>query len=352
MTERISDGIIRRKDVRQLIAPAGVVLAAVALVAFAAGCAERGNPTDDGGEVSYRVAATLPVEGYAEGVDVEDGLGLVAAGEGGLIVIDLADPESPAWLGTAPNSYTSRRCAYLASQSMGLVTDGQNGVAAFDLSAPTNPTWGAYLQGTNAQDLVATDQILPGMVHVFYADRQSGFRIWEIDLSWGPPWFPNQVYHEYTEGYAYGVCLEGGLAMVAAGQVGLWLYDVSSIYGVVARGWVDTPGNALAVAASGSYAYVADGLAGLQVIDVSDPDHPVIAGSAPTEDYASDVCFLDDRAYVADQDGGLRVFDVADPTAPREIGHLETPYANGVDIDGPYVYIADRDWGLVVITEE
>ena len=41
-----------------------------------------------------------------------------------------------------------------------------------------------------------------------------------------------------------------------------------------------------------------------------------------------------------------------DPTSPVAVGLLETPFANAVLVTDSYVYIADRDWGLVIAEEE
>jgi hypothetical protein len=56
--------------------------------------------------------------------------------------------------------------------------------------------------------------------------------------------------------------------------------------------------------------------------------------------------------YVADHAGGLQVFDVSDPADPELVGQVDTPYANAVFVTDDHIYVADRDWGLVVIEEE
>ncbi len=42
--------------------------------------------------------------------------------------------------------------------------------------------------------------------------------------------------------------------------------------------------------------------------------------------------------------------DVSDPAQPREVGFYDTPgYAEGVAVSGSYIYVADRDGGLVIL---
>jgi len=333
---------------------AGVCAAAVLLTGgFVGGCARRGDPAgpSDDGSVGYSLVGTVPIAGYAEGVEVEGETVLVAAGEGGLVLFDATDPAAPAYLGTASNDFVSYRCAYAPTAEVAFVTDGPNGVLAFDVGDPASPSWKTILQSTSGQDVVAVETDPGELIHIYVADKNGGFRIWEMDVSYAPPWFPFQTFHGYPEGYAKGLCLHDGHALVAAGQTGLTVYELVDATSAIEVGEVDTPGNALSVTASGDYAFVADGLGGLAVVALADSAGPALVASLELDDYAADICYSNGRVFVAARYGGLRVVDVSDPESPREVGSLDTPYANGVRAAGDFVYVADRDWGLV-ITEE
>ena len=88
------------------------------------------------------------------------------------------------------------------------------------------------------------------------------------------------------------------------------------------------------------------------MVDISDPGNPVVVASADIDGMADGIDYHDGKVFVAAHTGGLKVFDVSDPTDPRATGSLETPFANGVFVTDSYVYVADRDWGLVVAEEE
>jgi hypothetical protein len=135
-------------------------------------------------------------------------------------------------------------------------------------------------------------------------------------------------------------------------ELGLAIFNVGSLQSPYEVGHVDTPGDARAVATDGTYAYVADWRSGLQVIDISDPSTPVLVGSCDTDDISDGVCYRDGLVYLADHAGGLKVFDVGDPAEPVLVGSLDTPYANSVFATDDFVFVADRDWGLVVVDEE
>jgi hypothetical protein len=329
-----------------------VVTAAV--LVCAAGCAQKGSPVepDDGG---YRIVGTLAIAGYAEDVEISGSLCLLAAAQGGLVLVDVSNPTAPEYVGTGGTSYESTGCAYAPSDSIAFITNGTSGILAFDVSDPSEPVLNIGAgEGQQARDVVAVE-VTPGeLYHLFVADGLGGFQIQEFRYSpaW-QAWEFGELDHHGPTGSARGVCLVGGdIALVAKEQLGLWVYDITVLNDVVVMGTVDTPGEARAVAASGGFAYVADWRAGLQVVDISDPGNPVIVASADTEGMADGIWYHDGKVYVAAHIGGLRVFDVSDPTDPRAAGSLETPFANGVFVTDSYVYVADRDWGLVVAEEE
>ncbi len=356
MTDRLNDAIIKNYSYKRLICVrVAVVVVLAASLILAAGCARKGDPVSGGGDddaLGYRLVANVATIGYAEGVAVEGGMGFVATSEIGLVMYDMTDPTAPVYIETASNDFTTEQCAYAPLSELAFMTDGPNGVVGYDVSDPANPEWKTVLQSTSGQD-VAVAETDPGhLVHVYVADKNGGFRIWEINLDYGPPWFPIEVYHGYTTGYARGVFLHEDLALVAAGQGGLTIYELTAPNVATRLGSFDTPGNAQAVTAHGDYAFVADGLTGIQIFDISDPENAIIVAAIETDDYATDIVTDGEKAYVADRYGGLRVIDVGDPLAPSAFGFLDTPYANGVCLSGDYVYLADRDWGLVIAEEE
>jgi hypothetical protein len=330
-----------------------LILTAALAVWVTAGCARRGDPVSSDGDTGFRVVATLPIVGYADDVYVAGTLGLVAAGQGGLVVVDLTDPLAPVELGVASTSFDVTACSYSPGDSIAFVTDGPNGALAFDLSDPTAPLRMETFQSTRGRD-VASVEVKPDSLHnVFTADADGGLRIWE--LRYYPQyqsWFSGEVRHIYTSGDARGLTLHGDLVLVATEQTGLAVCDASDLGSTTIVGTVDTPGNARAVCAYGDHAFVADGLRGLQVVDISAPSAPAVVASLETPGYADDIAYHDGRVYVADQDEGLRVIDVSDPLAPVLVGRGETPYASGVFVAGSTIYVADRDWGLVVIEED
>jgi hypothetical protein len=356
LTERITDGIISSKRHRRQTARAAGFVGLVALgaaLALSTGCARRGNPADGGDSTGYHIVGTLATGGYAEDVKVVGNIAVVAAGQEGVVVVDVTDPAAPALLGIGPTLYEATGCDYAPTDSLAYVTDGSVGVVAYDMSDPGSPVYVTYCQGTRTRDLEIVETT-PGLLHhIFAADGEGGFRVWELRYYPGyDAWFGNGLYQSDTQGSARGICVYEGTAFVAVEQLGLALFDVTNPASPAPLGSVDTPGEARGVAASEGYAYVADWRAGVQVVDVSDPMQPEIVATIPTPGNAVGVFCKGNKLYVADHTGGLLVFDVTDPSAPTAAGSLDTPFANAVFVTDSHVFVADRDWGLVVAEEE
>lgn len=348
MIERVTGGIIRSKRIGR----ASLGLSAAAAVVLLWGCAQKGNPVDPGEAGGYRVVGALAIAGYARDVVVTGDLCVIAAGQGGLVLADVSDPTSPDLLGSAPTQYEATGCAYVASDSLAFVTLGTSGVNAFDAGDPRAPEFQSKGEGVFARDVMVREDV-PGEAHHVFAADGNGILIQRCYYSATlDNWYFSQLEHEGTSGSARGIWLDGDTALLAMEELGLWIYDVSTLNNAILLGSVDTPGEARAVTSSGQYAYVADWRAGLQVVDITNTAAPVIVGTADTDGNADGIWYDGGLVYVAAHAGGLRVFDVGDPTAPELVGHLETPFANDVFVSAPYVYIADRDWGLVVAEEE
>jgi len=320
------------------------------------GCARRGSPVaaDGDGEPSgYRLVSTFAIEGYAEDIEVAGDLVLIAASQGGLVLVDVSDPSSPSYLGMGPTGFSATGCAYAPQDQIGYVTDGSRGAVLYRLTDPTVPEDVGYCEATSTQDIVVVETIPGQLHHVYGADGVGDFQVWTATYNPGYDlWFGNPVNSPSTPGSARGICIQDTLVFLAMEEVGLTIFEVSTPTAPQEIGHVDTPGEARAVAVEGDYVYVADWRQGLAIVDISDPTSPVIVGSAGTDGNAEGIFYRDGEVFVADHAGGLLVFDVTDPSSPTRADYYETPFANAVWVTDEYVFVADRDWGLVVLEED
>jgi 3D (Asp-Asp-Asp) domain-containing protein len=222
-----------------------------------------------------QAASAVSIPGFANAVAVDGAYAYVAAGLGGLQVVDVSNLFSPfvaGWLPLAGNANGVRVANSLAYLAM-----GEAGLAIVDVHNPPRPV------------LLAT---LP------------------------------------LAGTAMNLAVRAELAYVALDTAGLEIVDVSKPSQPLALGYLPLPGEARGVDVSGTLAVVAALSAGVHVIDVGNPSHPALLGTAPTRtsppSAANDVVARDRRAYVADgggpQLGGIKTIDFTDPANPVVVG--------------------------------
>ncbi len=96
------------------------------------------------------------------------------------------------------------------------------------------------------------------------------------------------------------------------------------------------------VALAGDRAYAADWLYGLRIHDVADPAAPTVAGGVDTAGYPSSVFVAGDRAYLGESTNGgnLRVIDVAVAAEASELGATTTSQTKDVEVRDGLAYLA------------
>ncbi len=112
----------------------------------------------------------------------------------------------------------------------------------------------------------------------------------------------------------------------------------------------NTPGEANGVEKFNNHVFIADGEEGISIIDVTNPDDPQDVAVFDTQGFATAVAIVNDCAFVADGEEGLSVIDVYDLDDLALIGSLDTPgEAIGVTISGDYAYISDNNGGMRIV---
>jgi len=145
-----------------------------------------------------------------------------------------------------------------------------------------------------------------------------------------------------------GIGLAGSRVAVVNDQMGIELFDARRD-GLYRRGRLALAGIAGAVDLSWSHAYVAAGWAGLTVVDTTDPDSPVVVGQADTPGFAQAVDVHGRYAFVA-QGTGVTIFDLIDPAAPTPVSTYDAGATVwDVKAHGTAAYLALEGAGTVVV---
>jgi hypothetical protein len=149
---------------------------------------------------------------------------------------------------------------------------------------------------------------------------------------------------------AMGICSEGDFAYIACGSSGLQIVSIRDIYAPILISSLPlSEGLALSVDVKDSIAYVASDRAGLYIINLGqDRSNPEIIRNINTLGRTKDVQIVGNYAYIADANYGLRAIDISDPLALRIVATYQTNYAYGLWADSNYIYLCDRDLGLLI----
>ncbi len=216
------------------------------------------------------------------------------------------------------------------------IAAGNSGLQIFDVSDPESPVVISYV---NIDSLGPAYSVSVSGEYVYLVRRMGGLRV----ISVSDPENPHEVGHCETPGHAYDVAVSDGYAYIADGiWFGLRVVDIMDPENPVEVGNYDTPGSEMDVSVSGDFAYVACGEDGLYVISLSDPENPEEVGYYETEDRAYSTDIYDNYLYVADGSGGLRVFLISDPEDLEEVGCYESDESIvDISISGGYAYLGE-----------
>jgi len=312
-----------------------------------------GTPVDpesiDGDDGGYKIVSRFTTTGYSQDVVVHNALAYVAHGEGGLMIINISDPNKPVAITNVNEGMKGYANKVARKDSVLYIASGGFGVSVVNAADPEDP----QITATNLALKPAKNFLVMGNF-LFTSVAEYGVQISEISYATQPDIRGGTN----TPGFAQGICTsaDSNYLLVACGEMGLAVFDISEIqsgwgnYPLV--GWVDIPEYTEDVVVHPilSYAYVASGTEGLTIVDFSDPEDLKIMSRYKTGGYAKEILFKDDKVYMTTEARGLKIFNVTNVSSPLLIGTVQTEYAKGVDIDDNYVYVADEVEGLITIS--
>jgi len=312
-----------------------------------------GTPIDpesiDGDDGGYKIVSRFTTSGYSQDVVVHNDLAFVAHGEGGLMIINISDPNKPVAITNVNEGMKGYANKVARKDSVLYIASGGFGVSVVNAADPENP----QITATNLALKPAKNFLVMGSF-LFTSVAEYGVQISEISFATQPDIRGGTN----TPGFAQGICAsaDSNYLLVACGEMGLAVFDISEIQSGWGNypllGWVDIPEYTEDVASHPTlpYAYVASGTAGLTIVDFSDPEDLKILSRYETGGYAKEILFKDDKVYMTTESRGLKIFNVTNVSSPILIGTVKTEYAKGVDIDDNYVYVADDVEGLITIS--
>jgi len=252
-------------------------------------------------------------------------------------VLDVSNPSQPTWVGSAATEgspidlQVRDDLLYAATESGGFVT--------LDISVPTSPAvLGGWTEARGPTGIAGRDGL------GYMTDGFGGLYV--LDLS--QPVAPQTVAHLLLPGHEDDVRLAGDLAYTVDFSRALNLVDISDPSQPVLRSRILD--NVRSAVVDDGYAYIAAGALGLRIYDLANPEQPVFAGQCALAGYAWDLEVVSGFAYVCTFHEGLQVVDVSNPAQPnlRGVARLEHEYLMSLGLVGTYAYVPSNNQHLLV----
>jgi hypothetical protein len=297
----------------------------------------------------YAIVSRFETSAYAQDLIKKDSLLFISQGEGGLMIVNIADPENPKTVSITTDGVKGYSTRITMKDSVVYLAAGTFGINVVDVANPLLP----IVTASNVSLKPAQNSYILGNF-MYTAVSELGVEISDITY----PTYPDIRGLVGTTGFANDVFVTSDTSslIAACGEMGFTLIDISELvqgYGVFHEiGWCDTPGyaEALTIIEEDSLAFMACGTSGLQIIDYADTNNIHIVGNFDASGYAKDLIYKNQKIYMTTELSGLQIINVADVTNPYLIGSVETAFAKGIDMDEKYIYIADEEEGLIIIS--
>ena len=309
-----------------------------------------------------RLVGMIQTYGYAQDVTVvnERNRAYVADGQAELTVVDITDKSNPSLVGNLNIglSHDFTKAVFVApGDSFAYVADMDGRIQIFSMKEPLlNPdnyvaTFGSERNMEEVVGRIINDTLYILGVSTTFNNRQVLF--YQVPYNPLPDPTAGVIINAtlmYADCNGLDFSADSNYLAIANDELGLQMIDITDILNPspAAVGSVDFAGSALSVQVRGNYAYLAADWTGLWIVDISTPTNPVIVANFETTGRSKDVALADSFAFIADGGDGLKVANIANVTAPQFVAAYTTPYAYGIWADENYVYLADRDWGLLI----
>jgi hypothetical protein len=307
------------------------------------------------------------LSGVAHRVLVVGKRAYLALGDGGLSIVDVANPARPVEAGRYDTAISAVDMAIAGNHAF--VADEHAGVRVFDVVRPANVREVGFFpmpDGATSLELAESNLCLAG--------SPTGLTV----LNVAEPAQPRKVTEYATGRRVLDVAATRAHAYLAVEDSNVHIISLSdparpSTVGELDVLWYDYDGypmGALRVWVAGEYAFARSEGANLRLFDIRDPSAATEVGEYKLEypgscgDITVDLSIAGSRAYVINQrrqyneppspDGyvrsGLCVLDLADLARPTELScTCWKPYW-GIQVAGSYAYVADPDGGWRILS--
>jgi hypothetical protein len=287
--------------------------------------------------------------GEAIGLFVSGNYVYVADGTDGLEIIDITDPSNPTEVGSYYND-SGEAYEVCVSGDYAYVADGSDGLEIIDISTPSSPTKvGSYYDGEDVFCVAIKSS------YVYIGDG-GGLKVLDVST----PSSPTKVHEALSEGGCIDVLVVGDFLYTIGS--GYFIHDISTPSTPTGVGASLAWAFQLRIAVSGEHAFVAKSSGGFYVVNISDSTDPFVMNGweSGTLTEAYDVAVDGTVAFSAYGPHGVFIVNLTyypevpppDNVVYDVIGEYsdDSGVAKGILVDEDYIYVADGDDGLEILT--
>jgi hypothetical protein len=287
--------------------------------------------------------------GDAIGLFVSGNYVYVADGTDGLEIIDITDPSNPTEVGSYYND-SGEAYEVVVSDDYAYVADGSDGLEIIDISTPSSPTKvGSYSDGEDGFCVAINGN------YVYFGDG-GGLKVLDVSI----PSSPTKVHESLNELGCYDVLVVGDLLYTIGSSY--FIHDISTPSTPIGVGASLPWAFQMKIAVSGEHAFVAKSSGGFYVVNITDATDPFVMNgwdyATLTEAY--DVAVDGTVVFTAYGPNGVYIVNLTyypDFAPPDNVEYEDFGFyyddsgvAKGILVDEDYIYVADADDGLELLT--
>ena len=291
-------------------------------------------------EPNTTLVGQVDFDGLAQDVAVQGGYAYIAAGNEGLVIVDITDVEDPEVVESLDMDINATRLE--VQGGFAYVVGNERWLKIVNISNHVNPREvGSYNQMRPSEiDLRGTNLFMVGTRH--------GFRV--INVS--DPADIQEVRHVDHQRDFEDICLDGDYAHCLHGN-SVFTFNISNFENVEEISVLDTWRDVHQIVAQDDIAVTVSANEGMNIIDITDRENPALLGEL--EPWGNGVAVEIDHNFVclASSQSGVFIIDLSDLDSPQRVGSYDTDgSALGLDVRSNLVYVADGDNGLCIIRND
>ena len=336
------------------------------------------------------VGESIVLPDTIQDIALQDDFAYVAAGRGGLRIIDISDPAEPEvvghynWDGFAAHVAVEGNTAYVVGNEAETGVTG-HGLHIIDVNNRKEPEQISFLKTPGYPKFIAYYDEKVYMQLVVEENDKNAIYINTIDvgnekdpgedgsyritndagevsnnpmtmldnlafvvskgelkiLNMDDPDDPDELGLEDLPLQPCGIAVSGNHAYLVGQRAGMSIVDIGDRGNPEIKGFYQSPFASCIIAANGDLAYL-DRYNGLELVDVGDPLQPVPSSVFKSPVDIADVAVQDDYAYVVSSEAKFHIIRIADRFYPDMVGYLEPGQDRSFDVADPIVVDGDR----------